>query len=95
MTVVFTDVMKYRAVSRNQVNNKELQNEEKRGIRRFTIDQDAYTHRFTVYKSHIRTHALSRKQKRVYLGKLNIWSEVFIPWYFDPWYWSKVSGPRY
>jgi len=60
-----------------------------------TIDQAVYTCGFTVYKSCIHTHALSQKENRVYLGKLNVWFEVFGPWYFDPWDWSKVSGPRY
>ncbi len=67
----------------------------KRGICRFTISQAAYTCGFIVYKLRIRTHALSKKEKFIYLGKLSFWFEVFGPWYFDPWYWSKVSGLRY
>jgi len=67
----------------------------KRVICRFIIGQVAYTHEFIIYKSCIHTHALSQKEKCVYLGKLSFWSKVFGPWYFDPWYWSKVSGPRY
>lgn len=46
-------------------------------------------------KLRICTHTLSQKEKCVYLGKLSFWSKVFGPWYFDPWYWTKVSGLRY
>jgi len=81
----------------------------KRGMRRFTIDQAAYTRGFILYKSHIHTHALSQREERVYLGKLNVWSEVFWSMVFvqgigfevlTPGIWSKALvlsgfGPWY
>ena len=67
----------------------------KEGYTQVHLDQAAYTRRFTEHKSRICTHALSQKEKCVYVGKLSFWFVVFGPRYFDPWYWSKVFGPRY
>ena len=66
MTVVFIDVMKCREASRNQVNSKELQNEEKRGIHRFTLSK-MRTHGGLLNKRSVYIHTHFHRRKSVYI----------------------------
>jgi len=48
-----------------------LQRMKKERYTQVHLDKGAYTHGLTDQKERIRTHALSQKEKHVYLGKLN------------------------
>lgn len=66
----------------------------KKGICRFPIDQAACTHGFVDQKARIAYTRTFTEGKARTCWKTKFWSVVFGPLYFDPWYCSKVFGPK-
>ena len=76
-----------------QVNNKYLMIRER--YMQVNLDKGVYTRGLTNQKVRIMyTRSFTEGKVRT-CWKTKFWSVVFRPWYFDPWYWSKVSGSKY